>query len=49
MIKEYLITERIGPRAPVVSSLYEVDVLLSLDPLIQGSQGQGEGERELRW
>ena len=47
--KNYLITERIGPRAPVVSSLYEDDVLLSLDPLIQGPQGQGEGELELRW
>ena len=36
MIEEYLITETIGPRAPVVFSFYEDEGLLLLDLLIQG-------------
>ena len=47
MIKEHLITETIGPRAPVTSSFYEDEGLLSLDLLIQGPQAQVE-EPELK-
>ena len=47
MIEEYLITETIGPRAPVVFSFYEDEGLLLLDLLIQGPQAQVE-EPELK-
>ena len=40
MIEEYLITETIGPRAPVVFSFYEDEGLLLVDLLIQGPQAQ---------
>lgn len=49
MIKEHLITETIGPRAPVVSSFYDDEGWLSLDLLIQGPQAQVEEELELKW
>lgn len=36
-------------RVPIVSSLYEKKVLLSLDLLLQGTGTQVEGGLELRW
>lgn len=48
MIEEQLITETIGPRAPVVSSCYDDEGWLSLDLLIQGPQAQVEEELELK-
>ena len=49
MIKEHLITETVGPRAPVVSSFYNDEGWLSLDLLTQGPQAQVEEELELKW